>query len=135
MITTQHIEEDLSRAYLQAVVAKAGAVLAVDRGHDYAIDGTIRHVRFLKGKRKETGFHIDFQLKACKNVVVTADTAKYDLNVDTYNYLVSRHEARYTNKVLLILLALHEVEAEWLSLSEEQLVLKKCCYWISLVGR
>ena len=85
--------------------------------------------------RKETGFHIDFQLKACKNVVVTADTAKYDLNVDTYNYLVSRHEARYTNKVLLILLALHEVEAEWLSLSEEQLVLKKCCYWISLVGR
>lgn len=134
MITTQHIEEDLSRAYIQAVVAKAGAILAIDRGHDYAIDGTIRQVRYVNNKRKESGFHLDFQLKACKNVVITADEAKYDLDVDTYNYLVERHATKHTNKVLLILLALHDLEAEWLMLSEDQLVLKKCCYWISLAG-
>jgi Domain of unknown function (DUF4365) len=134
MITTQHIEEDLSRAYLQAVVARAGAILAVDRGHDYAIDGTIRQVRYVNKKRRESGFHLDFQLKACKNVVLSADEAKYDLDVDTYNYLVERHEIKHTNKVLLILLALPNSEAEWISLSEEQLVLKKCCYWISLAG-
>lgn len=134
MITSQHIEEDLSRAYIQAVVAKAGAILALDRAHDYAIDGTVRQVRYVNGKRKESGFHLDFQLKSCKNVVLTADEARYDLDVDTYNYLVERHAAKYTNKVLLILLALHEAEAEWLSLSEEQLVVKKCCYWISLSG-
>ena len=134
MITTQHIEEDLSRAYVQVVVAKSGATLALDRNHDYAIDGTIRQVRYVNNRRKETGFHLDFQLKASKNVVITADEVKYDSDVDTYNYLVKRHETKYTNKVLLILLALHELEAEWLMLSEDQLILKKCCYWISLAG-
>ena len=85
-------------------------------------------------KRKESGFHLDFQLKACKNVAITPGEARYDLDADTYNYLVDRHETKHTNKVLLILLALPDTEAEWLSLSEEKLVLKKCCYWISLAG-
>jgi hypothetical protein len=36
MLTIQHTEEDLSRAYVQAIAAKAGVNLSMkDRSHDY----------------------------------------------------------------------------------------------------
>lgn len=40
MITPQHMEEDLSRAYVQAVAARAGVLLSMNgAAHDYGVDG------------------------------------------------------------------------------------------------
>ncbi len=135
MITTQHIEEDLSKAYIQAVAAKAGVNLGIrDRSHDYTVDGTFHQVQSINGDRAESGHGIDFQLKASKNVIVGSEDVRYDLDADTYNYLVRRSNRARTRSIILILLALHEVQDNWLALSEEELAIRKCCYWTRLSG-
>ena len=46
-LTQQHIEEDLSRSYVQAVAAKAGVILSLGaRNHDYKVDGTFHQVSY-----------------------------------------------------------------------------------------
>ena len=48
MLTTQHIQEDLSRAYIQAVAAGAGVNLSLGaQVHDYGVDGTFHQVELV----------------------------------------------------------------------------------------
>ena len=37
MLIQEHIKEDLSRSYVQAVGAMAGVIVDMNRGHDYGI--------------------------------------------------------------------------------------------------
>ncbi len=135
MLTKQHVEEDLSRAYVQAVAARAGVILRLgDRSHDYTIDGTFSQISYIHGRRHESGFHLDFQLKATKNLIIADGLVKHDLDVETYNYLVSRCKTPGTTPLVLIVFSLPNDENAWLSLSEEELILRHCCYWISLDG-
>lgn len=133
--TTQHIEEELSRAYIQAVAAKAGTNLALrERSHDYTIDGTFHQVSVLDDRLHESGFSLHFQLKASRNVQISRTHAVFDLDVDTYNYLVARADKRNAERAILAVFAMPKRERDWLSLSETRLVLKKCCYWLELKG-
>lgn len=125
MITTQHIEEDLSRAYIQAVAAKAGLNLALrDRSHDYGIDGTFHQVSYRNGKREESGFSLDFQLKSSINATIDDQHVSYDLDVKAFNSLVERAERKNTSPTILILLVLPKDQEDWIALSEDQLILK-----------
>ncbi len=135
MITTQHIEEDLSRAYVQAIAARAGVNLALrDRSHDYGIDGTFHQVSYHDAGREESGFSLDFQLKASINAAVDNQHVTYDLDAKAFNSLVERAARKNTCPAILILLVLPENSNEWLALSEAQLVLKRCCYWTTITG-
>ncbi len=135
MITTQHIEEDLSRAYVQAIAARAGINLSLrERSHDYGIDGTFHQVSYRDGGREESGFSLDFQLKASINAAVNEQHVIYDLDAKTFNSLVERAARKHTCPAILILLVLPQDSADWLALSEEQLVLKRCCYWTTITG-
>ena len=77
MLTIQHIQEDLSRAYIQAVAAKAGVNLALGtQAHDYGVDGTFHQVEVLHRvnsegmsytRRLNSGFDLEFQCKASRN--------------------------------------------------------------------
>ena len=123
MLTKQHIEEDLSRAYVQAVAAKAGVNLRInDRLHDYTIDGTFHQVSYTNGRRHESGFSLDFQLKATKNLIFAEASVKYDVEAETYNYMVKRTNTPGTIALILIILSLPENENNWLSLTNEELV-------------
>ena len=66
MITEQHREEHLSRAYIQAVTAKAGHIFEPPTC-DYGVDGTVHHVENRDGRRDRSGFSIDIQAKATVN--------------------------------------------------------------------
>lgn len=64
MITIQHTEELLSRAYITAIAAKAGLnpnVTGYDL--DYGTDGNVKKVSIYNGKREESGFGIEYQAK------------------------------------------------------------------------
>lgn len=133
MLTTQHVEEDLSRAYVQAIAAKARVNLALrERSHDYGIDGTFHQVSYRDGHRKESGFSLDFQLKASIRAAVNGQHVAYDLDAKTFNFLVERAARKNTCPAILILLVLPQDPVDWLALSEEQLVLKRCCYWTTI---
>jgi len=76
-----HTEEDLCLACVQAIAAKARVNLSVkDRSHDYTIDGTFHQISYFNGHYHETGFSLDFQLKASINCIIDDTHLRYDLD-------------------------------------------------------
>lgn len=133
LLTEEHRKEALGRAYLRAVAAQAGANIAIPE-HDYGIDITMTEVveRNDNGKTRYVDWN-DFkiQLKCSVSVTIETETIVYDLEAHTYNDLVGEPNTPR----ILVLLHVPREEADWLTLTEEQLVIRHCAYWISLRGQ
>jgi hypothetical protein len=127
MLTTADIEECLSRAYVYAVAGRAGVNLAGSI-KDYGTDGTFREVERFNGKRLESGWSLDFQLKASIRCSFEDDSLVYDLEADTYRNLLHRRTNGAT-PIVLIVMALPPEADQWLCHSEDELLLRRCCYW------
>jgi len=133
MMTDNDIEENMSRAYVFAVAGRAGVLLG-STVKDYGCDGTFHEVVVLGGgKRMQGGFSIDFQLKASKNCTLEDNDVVYDLDAETHKKLVSRKEQGGT-PMILIVLVLPAATNDWLVHSEDQLLIKQCCYWCVVDG-
>jgi hypothetical protein len=129
-MTRGHRQEALSRAYVQAVAARAG-VLCSRPDPDYGIDLSLRTVETHGRRYSDTSVQLDLQLKSTTRASVTASEALYDLEVDAFNYL--RNPAAFCPRILLVLV-LPADEVDWLSQSPEELVIRHCAYWRSLKG-
>lgn len=116
------IQEQLSLAYVRSVIFDAGCNLsfpAVDLG----IDGTIEAPR--NGMNK-----VDFQVKSTtRQLELRNGNILYDLRVENYNQLIVSDDAP---RVLILYVMPNERE-EWISQSENELCLRKCAYWQSLM--
>ncbi|MFC5353768.1 DUF4365 domain-containing protein [Azospirillum himalayense] len=132
MITKQHTQECLSRAFIHAVAGRAGVNFNLGSAFDYGFDGQFRPVKIRNGRRNDSGFPLDFQLKATTDWEHDGGFVVYDLEAKTYNDLVGREPAEIG--AVLILLCLPKDEAEWLVFQEDRLELRRCCYWERLVG-
>lgn len=132
MLTEPDIEECLSRAYVYAVAGRAGVNLAGSI-KDYGTDGTFRDVQRSNGKRFESGWSLDFQLKASKNCGFETNFLVYDLEADTYRQLLMRRNNGAT-PIILIVMALPDNVADWLVHSESELLMRRCCYWWQVDG-
>ncbi len=125
-IPLDHMMEDLHEAYASAVVARAGATFTLKR-REYGTDAFIQGVRVLpNGTYMPMGQPIACQLKATTTSVLEPDDVVYDMKVEAYNKLARWDGA---TPIILILFRLPEDPGEWLALDEDQLLLKKCCYW------
>lgn len=133
IMTEQHIKEDLSLAYVQAICAKAGMSLNI-RSRDYGIDGTIYDIYYSKhlNTYRESGFALDFQLKSTVTAIINDDEVIYDLEVKNYRDLI---ETNMGHSRILILYVLPRNEEEWITFSKEETILKGCAYWCSLKGK
>ena len=62
----EHLLDELATAYVQALVAVAGATIAVSR-RDYGVDGTLSQIEQVLAVEEvqfvPSGFPVDFQLK------------------------------------------------------------------------
>jgi hypothetical protein len=133
MITIQHIEEGLSRAYVDAVVSRAGMTVSIPT-RDYGIDGSIRKIGFIRGKRCETGIGVDFQLKSShsRNIVeLFPSRVKYRMEVDAYNNLVFNSA---TPRILILVLLAYDSDS-WVSTNDHCLSIRRTAWWLSLRGR
>lgn len=130
MMTREHRQEALCRAYVQAVAALAGVGTSRPEP-DYGIDLLLREIAVVEGHHQDTSFQIDLQLRATTRASMTETALVYDLDVNTYNKLriISAGSPR-----ILIVLVLPEAESEWLSQSPDQLSIRHCAYWLSLEG-
>lgn len=130
MMTRNHRQEALCRAYVQAVAAQAGVGTSRPEP-DYGIDLLLREIALMDGHHQDTSVQIDLQLRATTRANRTETTLVYDLDVNTYNKLriFSAGSPR-----LLIVLVLPETDEEWLIQSPDQLSLRHCAYWVSLEG-
>lgn len=130
MMTRNHRQEALCRAYVQAVAALAGVGTSKPEP-DYGIDLLLREIAILNGQYQDTSVQIDLQLRATTRASMTETALVYDLDVNTYNKLriLSTGSPR-----ILIVQVLPETEDEWLSQSQDQLSIRHCAYWLSLEG-
>ncbi|MEN6350221.1 MAG: DUF4365 domain-containing protein [Syntrophomonas sp.] len=133
MITRQHQQEQLSRAYVNAVTAQAGHIFEPST-MDYGVDGSLKHVKNRNGRRFPSGHVIDIQLKATTTWSEHGDQIIYDLEAKTYNDLIDRFNTPHGTPLILIVLCLPEKDEDWLTVSHEQLILKRSCYWCCLTG-
>lgn len=134
-LTNNDIESELSYAYLHAVTSKVGASCSIaNRALDgNGIDATITGWGPFPcgGYLEEVTVHV--QLKATISVPVEQNghlsyflrkTGRYnDLRADTVS--VPR---------ILVVMFLPDDAANWLTISPNELILKKCAYWTSLRG-
>ena len=133
MITEAHVQECLSKAYLQAIIARAGMTVHF-RDVDYGVDGTFCDVRITRGRRAETGFAINFQGKATVNWKIDEDKILYDLDVKNYNDLARMSRTPGTVPSILALFCMPADPGKWLEISEEELLMRKCAYWMKIDG-
>ena len=130
-ITVQHQKEALGQAYVRAVIAKAGFNFGKSE-HDYGYDGTIKEVVNRGGRYVESCFGINFQLKSSCDVTFENGHVVYDLESKNYNDLVEE-SSMLPN--ILILLALPTDSNDWLEVTADQLIMKRCAWWCSLEGQ
>ncbi len=134
-IPVRHLMERLHLAYVHAVAARAGTTCTI-YDQDYGLDVVINDVVNItdaRGRRtfEATGVLFHCQLKATTTCQKRGGFVLYDMDVDAYNKLI---RWRGASPCYLLLFHLPNDEMEWVNLSEEQLLLKKCCYWILLRG-
>jgi hypothetical protein len=130
MLTVQHQQEALSRAYIQAVAARCGVSSSIPTP-DYGIDLTLHGIAVVGQRRIESGHKLDLQAKCTTLAHLSADHVHYDVPVRDYDCL--RLDIAGTPRILVVLVLPGE-DADWFSQTEEQLVLRRCAYWISLKG-
>jgi hypothetical protein len=117
-------EEALSRAYVAAVAAGAGYVTAV---MDFDRDGVDIQIRAGGTMRPS----LDIQLKATVNLGEPKGGAfRFPLKRRNYDLLL----AETMIPRILVVLDLPRNRKEWLQVTPDHLVLRRCAYWASLGG-
>jgi hypothetical protein len=120
-------EELLSIAYASAVVAQAGAPCELIT-RDYGIDLSIRRIESFEHELIDMGVAFECQMKASIRHEIVDGQVVWDIKANDYNRLV-RQARHSTTVVVLVLLCLPREPGDWLNLTDEELVLRKCCYW------
>jgi hypothetical protein len=133
MMTEESIKEGLSIKFIEAIANYKGFKTNHSDTPDYGTDLSIIEVdsRIEKSKLRyfDTGRELKIQLKATteKNIDVKANFVSYDLEAKTYNDLVSRMQN--VKPLILILFILPIDRNDWLNLTTNELIIKKCAYW------
>lgn len=129
-IPPEHIQERLSVAYVSAVVARAGFSLWHGPSTEYGTDAMIQRIRKLtSGEYHGTGDGVMIQIKATITSQMKEEHIVYDMKIDAYNKLANWEGDM---PCILVLLCLPRNTDEWLYLDENNLLLKRCCYWTQL---
>ena len=124
LMTSADREEALSRAYIAAVTAGAGYVTAL---MDFDRDGVDVQIRAGGSMRPS----LDIQLKATINLgEPTNGVFRFPLKRRNYDLLL---EQTMIPRILVVL-DLPKNEPDWLSVTPEQLIMRRCAYWAGLVG-
>lgn len=127
-----HIKEELSKSFANAVSAAAG-ISCNFYERDYGQDGSFEDIKYYCDRKayRQTGFGIDFQLKATVNATAKDGFYIYDLEMKNYLDLIDTEVGRPR---ILILYILPREKGEWVKVTDSETTLKKCAYWCSLRG-
>ena len=122
MLTVPDQKEGLSLVYVKALATRAGFLTAVPEPDRDSVDLRIQ----AGGSRRPA---LDLQLKATTNLGESqAGFLRFRLNTKNYGDL--RVETQTPR--LLVVLELPGDESQWMTLTTEELVLRRRAYWLSL---
>jgi Domain of unknown function (DUF4365) len=117
-------QEQFSKAFILALAALAGCGAAAPEPDVDSIDWTL-------SCRLPRRPKLDLQVKSTRVAVLDGDYVPYPLKRKNYDDL-SLPELLAPR--LLVLVVVPEDPVQWLHCSAEQLILRRCAYWLSLVG-
>ncbi|MBY5330948.1 DUF4365 domain-containing protein [Rhizobium leguminosarum] len=123
LLAKTDIEEALSLAYVHAVAAAAGYVIALRTFDRDGIDVTIEAGGGFRPK-------IDAQVKATINLSESGEVLKFPLKRRNYDHLIIPTQ---TPRILIVM-HLPSDQLDWVKVDIEALVLKNCAYWVCLTG-
>lgn len=134
-LSSNDIEAELSYAYLHAVAARAGVGCKIGSRHDdnAGVDAELT----AWGPFQDGGYLTEIDIKIQLKATITAPTTLYPGH---YGYSLSgvkRYDALReltSTPRLLVVLFLPADAADWLTLDEEGLILRRCAWWMSLRG-
>jgi hypothetical protein len=120
-------KEQFSGAYLRAVAAVAGFTVAVPEVDDDSIDFWIGARGTGATPRRP---RVEVQLKCTGQDVRRPDGVHFPLSKKNYDDL----RAEVLVPRILVVVTVPEGIDDWLAHTEDQLVLRRCGYWMSLAG-
>ncbi len=124
LLTVPDQKEALSLVYAQAVAARAGYATEVLNKDRDSVDLCIR----AGGKMRPL---LDLQLKATVNLKRSRDGfLHFPLGIKNYNDL--RIEVQILR--LLVVLDLPKEEQQWMTITQDELILRHRAYWLNLQG-
>ena len=124
LLTERDQEELLSIAYAHAVAARAGYVTAVYEKDRHGID-----MRIQAGGSMRPA--LELQLKATTNLRdVGNDHFSFPLPRRNYDLLREKSQT----PCLLVVLDLPNDRAQWMTITEDELVIRRRAYWLNLLG-
>lgn len=122
-------KEYLSIAYLRALASKAGALMDIQNEDGLSDDATLKKHFMLPN---EFDGVISIQLKSTNSINICKEYDNhytYVLSSKNYNDLVRECAIKRYLAVLIL------SKEDYLKITPEQLVIKKCMYYISLTGK
>ena len=117
-------KEQFSNAYILSVAAVAGCSISKPSVDNDSIDWTISN-RLPKRPK------LDVQLKCTSADELASGLSVYPLRAKNYADLIS--DDLIAPRILVLVVVPTELR-DWLRISEQELVLRRCGYWISLAG-
>jgi hypothetical protein len=124
LLTVPDQEEALSRVYAQAVAARAGYLTA---NYDFDRDGVDLRIQAGGAERPA----LELQLKATINLGQSHD-GYFRFPLNRRNYDLLRGETQ-TPRILMVL-DLPNDEAQWMTITTAELILRHRAYWLNLRG-
>lgn len=122
LLTTADLQEGLSLVYVKAVATSAGYLTSVAEPDRDSVD-----LKIQAGGRLRPA--LDLQLKATTGIgKVKSGCFPFRLGIKNYNDL----RAETQTPRLLVVLELPEERSQWITLTAEELVLRRRAYWLSL---
>ncbi len=125
LLTSPDQEEALSRVYAEAVAARAGYVTA-----NYDLDRDGVDLRIQAGGEMRAA--LELQLKATVNLGEPKDDGCFRFPLKRKNYDLLRVETQTPR--LLLVLDLPNDEHQWMTITENELVVRHRAYWLNLKG-
>lgn len=131
--------EELSVGFIEAIANSQGyfSMYGRDSGTDMhfrkAISRSISQTTKLR--YLTSGKQIDAQVKSAyeRNTSVSNGNIVYNLKINNYNDLVTRaNENPSLIPLILILFIFPDNDTNWISLSNNELILRKCAYWYTM---
>lgn len=132
MIPIQSIEELLSVSCVSAIIARSGCA-PNPIAHDFGVDLEVRNIANDGSRRIDVGAFLSLQLKASMNWTLEPDHVVFDLEAEAYNRLVFQN-ANATIPCALVLCCLPPDPESWMSVCEDDFILRKCCYFYFIDG-
>jgi len=130
VLTENDIKEELSYAYVHAVAARAGFSCEIVRKDRDSVDLHVHARGRLDPASTLLSPALAVQVKA--SVIDPLAEGAFDFRLTRKNYDDLRQRSMVPR--ILVVLALPNDPEAWLTLSEAELVLRRCAYWHPLLG-